>query len=82
MQIAFVRNSIGIHVKTLGGVTLTIKSISRNDLDAGHNLQSLRINRRGMSDGRFASVAIALAGEGGYPQQTGKSLSACQTSDF
>ena len=25
---------------------------------------------------------LSLAGEGGYPQQTGKSLSACQTSDF
>ena len=56
-------------------------------------VQSQRFRRRsplaivaaksqGMSDGRFISVAIALAGEGGYPQQTGKSLSACQKSDF
>ena len=66
MQIAFVRDSIGIHVKTLGGVTRTIMSFSRNDLDAGPHLQSLRLNRRGMSDGRFVSLAIALAGEGGY----------------
>ena len=55
---------------------------SRNDLDSGHHLQSLRLNRRGMSDGRFVSDAIALAGEGGCPQQTGKSFIACQTSDF
>ena len=67
MQIAFVRDSIGIHVETLGGVTRTIWSFSRNDLDAGLHMQSLRLNRRSMLDGRFVSVAITLPLEGGDP---------------
>ena len=42
-----------------------IQTFSRNDMDAGPHLQSLQLNRRDMSDGRFVSVAIALAGDGG-----------------
>ena len=67
MRIAFERGSIEIHVKTIVGATRTTKSFSRNDLDACPHLQSLRLNRIAMSDGRFVSVAIAIAGEGELP---------------
>ena len=48
----------------IGGVTRTIQSFSRNDLDACPHLQSLRLNCMAMSDGRFVIAVIAIARRG------------------
>ena len=39
------------------------QSFSRNDLDACPHLKSLRLNHMAMSDDRFVSDTIAIAGE-------------------